>query len=96
MAGFLQPGPAMAVSATKAKNHPGQMLVLCQREPVVIEKSGWRHRVLISPACHDAPLLPAAHLLAVLPQSVPQTPVAKLRAENHRIVDALHAVVSGV
>jgi len=44
----------MEVSATEAKNRLGQMLEHCQREPVVIEKSGRRHSVLISAAHYDA------------------------------------------
>lgn len=38
----------MEVTATEAKNRLGQMLEHCQREPVVIEKSGRRHSVLVS------------------------------------------------
>ena len=44
----------MEVIATEAKNRPGQMLDHCQREPVVIAKSGRRHSVLLSAAHHDA------------------------------------------
>lgn len=44
----------MIVSATDAKNRLGQMLEHCQREPVVIEKSGRRHSVLLSVAHYDA------------------------------------------
>ncbi len=44
----------MEVTATEAKNRLGQMLDHCQREPVVIEKSGRRHSVLISAARYDA------------------------------------------
>lgn len=44
----------MEVTATEAKNRLGQMLDHCQREPVVIEKSGRRHSVLISAAQYDA------------------------------------------
>ena len=44
----------MEVIATEAKNRPGQMLDHCQREPVVIAKSGRRHSVLLSAAYHDA------------------------------------------
>lgn len=44
----------MDVTATEAKNRLGQMLEHCQREPVVIEKSGRRHSVLISAAHYDA------------------------------------------
>jgi toxin CcdB len=41
-------------------------------------------------------LVLAAHLLAALPQGVLREPVASLRAESARIVDALDAVISGV
>ena len=44
----------MEVTATEAKNRLGQMLEHCQREPVVIEKSGRRHSVLLSAAQYDA------------------------------------------
>jgi prevent-host-death family protein len=44
----------MEVTATEAKNRLGQMLEHCQREPVVIAKSGRRHSVLISAARYDA------------------------------------------
>jgi prevent-host-death family protein len=44
----------MHVTATEAKNRLGQMLEHCQREPVVIEKSGRRHSVLLSAAQYDA------------------------------------------
>ena len=44
----------MDVTATEAKNRLGQMLDLCQSEPVVIEKSGRRHSVLLSAAHYDA------------------------------------------
>ncbi len=44
----------MQVTATEAKNRLGQMLELCQREPVTIEKSGRRHSVLISAEQYDA------------------------------------------
>jgi len=44
----------MDVTATEAKNRLGQMLDHCQREPVVIEKSGRRHSVLLSAAHYDA------------------------------------------
>jgi prevent-host-death family protein len=43
----------MIVTATDAKNRLGQMLEHCQREPVVIEKSGRRHSVLLSAAQYD-------------------------------------------
>jgi len=44
----------MEVTATEAKNRLGQMLEHAQREPVIIEKSGRRHSVLISAATYDA------------------------------------------
>jgi prevent-host-death family protein len=50
----------MDVTATEAKNRLGQMLEHCQREPVVIEKSGRRHSVLISAARYDELLAAAA------------------------------------
>jgi prevent-host-death family protein len=50
----------MEVTATEAKNRLGQMLEHCQREPVVIEKSGRRHSVLISAAQYDALVAAAA------------------------------------
>ena len=50
----------MDVTATEAKNRLGQMLEHCQREPVIIEKSGRRHSVLLSVAQYDALLAAAA------------------------------------
>lgn len=50
----------MEVTATEAKNRLGQMLDHCQREPVVIEKSGRRHSVLISAARYDELLAASA------------------------------------
>ena len=44
----------MDVTATEAKNRLGQMLEHCQREPVIIAKSGRRHSVLISAVQYDA------------------------------------------
>lgn len=44
----------MEVTATDAKNRLGQMLEACQREPVIIEKSGRRHSVLLSVRQYDA------------------------------------------
>jgi prevent-host-death family protein len=49
----------MEVTATEAKNRLGQMLEHAQREPVIIEKSGRRHSVLISAERYDE-LLAAA------------------------------------
>ena len=50
----------MEVTATDAKNRLGQMLERCQREPVVIEKNGRRHSVLISADYFDALLATSA------------------------------------
>lgn len=50
----------MEVTATEAKNRLGQMLEACQREPVVIEKSGRRHSVLLSASHYDALVAAAA------------------------------------
>ncbi len=44
----------MEVTATEAKNRLGQVLEACQREPVIIEKSGRRHSVLLSISHYDA------------------------------------------
>ena len=52
----------MEVTATEAKNRLGQMLDHCQREPVVIEKSGRRHSVLLSAAHYDALVAASAGL----------------------------------
>jgi toxin CcdB len=41
-------------------------------------------------------LVLAAHLVAPLPLAWLREPVASLRGESHRIVDALDAVISGV
>jgi prevent-host-death family protein len=50
----------MDVTATEAKNRLGQMLEHAQREPVVIEKNGRRHSVLLSAEMYDALLEAAA------------------------------------
>jgi len=61
----------MEVSATEAKNRLGQMLEHCQREPVVIEKSGRRHSVLISASHYDE--LVAAHKGAAAESAPPRS-----------------------
>ena len=43
----------MRVTATEAKNRFGQMLDECQRDPVIIEKAGRRHGVLLSAERYD-------------------------------------------
>jgi len=62
----------MEVTATEAKNRLGQMLEHCQREPVVIEKSGRRHSVLLSAAHYDA-LVAASAGVAVAQEPPPRT-----------------------
>ena len=62
----------MEVTATEAKNRLGQMLEHCQREPVVIEKSGRRHSVLLSAAHYDA-LVAASASVAVAQEPPPRT-----------------------
>lgn len=57
----------MNVTATDAKNRLGQMLDACQREPVVIEKSGRRHSVLLSAADYDALVAASGALHAAEP-----------------------------
>ncbi|MBK9362918.1 MAG: type II toxin-antitoxin system Phd/YefM family antitoxin [Rubrivivax sp.] len=44
----------MGVTATEAKNRFGQLLDLAQRAPVVIEKAGRRHSVLMSAEHYDS------------------------------------------
>lgn len=43
----------MTVTATEAKNRFGQLLEQAQRKPVVIEKAGRRHSVLMSVQLYD-------------------------------------------
>lgn len=43
----------MGITATEAKNRFGQLLEQVQRGPVVIEKSGRRHSVLMSVEDYD-------------------------------------------
>jgi prevent-host-death family protein len=43
----------MQVTATEAKNRFGHMLDACQSNPVVIEKAGRRHGVLLSAQRYD-------------------------------------------
>ncbi len=61
----------MEVTATEAKNRLGQMLDHCQREPVVIEKQGRRHSVLLSAAHYDA--LVAASRGQAMAEAPPRT-----------------------
>jgi prevent-host-death family protein len=65
----------MNVTATEAKNRFGQVLEEAQVRPVVIEKSGRRHSVLLSARQYDALVAaaqaapPAAALVADEPHS---------------------------
>jgi prevent-host-death family protein len=79
----------MEVTATEAKNRLGQMLDHCQREPVVIEKSGRRHSVLLSAAQYDA--LVAAAAAADAP---PASGAAAFYAEHGAWVDQMNALVA--
>jgi prevent-host-death family protein len=75
----------MDVTATEAKNRLGQMLDLCQREPVVIAKSGRRHSVLISAAQYDA--LVAASRAEVDPRALPPRTPDEFYARHKDWVD---------
>lgn len=59
----------MSVSATEAKNRFGQLLEQARRGPVVIEKSGRRHSVLLSAEAYDR--LPARQRGAVADAPAP-------------------------
>ena len=50
----------MNISATDAKNRLGQVLERAQRKPVIIEKAGRRHSVVMSIEHYEA-LLKAGH-----------------------------------
>jgi prevent-host-death family protein len=79
----------MDVTATEAKNRLGQMLDHCQREPVVIEKSGRRHSVLISATQYDA-LLAAAQA----PAGPAPAAAAAFYAQHKDWVDQMNALVA--
>jgi prevent-host-death family protein len=81
----------MEVTATEAKNRLGQMLEHCQREPVVIEKSGRRHSVLISAAHYDALVAAQAVTLATR-----QSDPGRAFYEQHKDwVDQMNAELDG-
>lgn len=63
----------MDVTATEAKNRLGQMLDHCQREPVVIEKQGRRHSVLLSAAHYDALVAASQRQVAAAELPPPRT-----------------------
>lgn len=51
----------MPISSTEAKNRFGQMLDEAQKRPVVIEKSGRRHSVVLSAEHYDRLVARAAN-----------------------------------
>jgi prevent-host-death family protein len=65
----------MNVTATEAKNRFGQVLEEAQVRPVVIEKSGRRHSVLLSARQYDA--------LVAAAQAVPAVAAASPVGEPH-------------
>ena len=67
----------MNVTATQAKNHFGQVLEEAQVRPVVIEKSGRRHSVLLSARQYDALVAAAQTAPAVAATDEPHSPEAE-------------------
>lgn len=63
----------MGITATEAKNRFGQLLEQVQRGPVVIEKSGRRHSVLMSVEDYDR-LVAASQRAPAAPESAPAMP----------------------
>ena len=93
MARFQYQSLVMEVTATEAKNRLGLMLDHCQREPVVIEKSGRRHSVLISAAHYDALRLAAAGATPTAP-SADATDAAEAFYVRHKgWVDQINGLV---
>lgn len=74
----------MKLSATEAKNHLGRVLEQAQHEPVVIEKAGRRHSVVLSADQYDA--LVAASGRAATPQGG----AGRFYAEHKDWVDAVN------
>jgi prevent-host-death family protein len=83
----------MEVTATEAKNRLGQMLDHCQREPVVIEKQGRRHSVLISAAHYDALRTAAAAGLASAAAAEPGDAAEAFYARHKEWVDQVNRLV---
>ena len=78
----------MNVSATEAKNKFGQMLDECQHHPVIIEKAGRRHGVLMSAKLYD-------QLVAKAPQAPgTQTSGEKFYSEYKDWVDMQNDLVA--
>ena len=74
--------PAMGVTATEAKNRFGQLLEQAQRAPVVIEKAGRRHSVLMSAEHYDRLL--AAQRPAVAEPAPTYSPEAQAFYAQHK------------
>ena len=74
----------MTVTATDAKNRFGQLLEQAQRKPVVIEKAGRRHSVLMSVEMYDR--LMAIHQPAAA-RSAAEAPNAAGRAFYEKYKD---------
>ena len=81
----------MEVTATEAKNRLGQMLEHAQREPVIIEKSGRRHSVLLSVERYDALL--AAPQVAGARQGGKRDPGRAFYEKHKAWVDQQNALV---
>lgn len=82
----------MRVTATQAKNQFGQMLDHCQQGPVIIEKSGRRHSVLLSASGYDA-LLAGQSSAAASAQADGKTPGERFYAEYKDWVDLQNEMV---
>lgn len=69
-------GAAMNITSTDAKNRFGQVLDEAQKRPVVIEKSGRRHSVVLSAEMYDR-LVARAGAAAEPPAEAPLNPQAQ-------------------
>ncbi|MFT3817032.1 MAG: type II toxin-antitoxin system Phd/YefM family antitoxin [Rubrivivax sp.] len=74
----------MSVTATEAKNRFGQLLEQAQRAPVVIEKSGRRHSVLLSAEQYDRLLAAQRGLAAEEPTPPRYGPEAQAFYEKYK------------
>lgn len=66
----------MNITSTEAKNRFGQVLDEAQKRPVVIEKSGRRHCVVLSAEHYDKLVARAAHATEPVPDA-PLNPQAQ-------------------
>lgn len=73
----------MGVTATEAKNRFGQLLEQAQRAPVVIEKAGRRHSVLMSAEHYDR-LLAAQRPAAAAEPAPTYSPEAQAFYAQHK------------